>query len=81
MAFLLAGGANPNLKDKDGCTPLMYAGDPNSAKLLIQYGADVNATDNKGLNVWAHARKYAGSYSAKDHKELMSILKQHGAKE
>jgi len=81
VAVLLAGGANPNLKDKDGCTPLMYAGDPTSAKLLIQYGADVNATDNKGLNVWAHTRKYADYYSAEEHKALMSILKQHGAKE
>jgi len=81
IAFLLAGGANPNPKDKDGCTPLMYAGDPESAKLLIQYGADVNATDNKGLNVCAHARKNAVSYSAEEHKELMGMLKQHGAKE
>ena len=81
MAALLAGGANPNFKDKDGCTPLMVAGDPQSAKLLIQYGADVNATDNKGMNVCAHAKKYAVSYSAEEHKELMRILKQHGAKE
>lgn len=81
VAILLAGGANPNLQDKEGCTPLMYTGDPDTAKLLIHYGADVNARDYKGLNVCAHARQNASSYSAEDHKELMSILKRHGAKE
>ncbi len=81
MALLLAAGADPKARDNEGCTPLMYATNPASAKLLIPYGADVNAIDNKGMNVCAHAKQYADFYSVEEHKELMNVLKQHGAKE
>lgn len=51
--ILLKAGANPNVHDKNGKTPLMEA--PSSQiLLLIKYGADVNAYDNKGYSVLHH---------------------------
>ena len=53
---LLKRGANPNIKDQDGCTPLMdavLASRPywsayaiNIARLLLKHGAEVDATNN-----------------------------------
>lgn len=51
LAFLLGKDANPNIKDRDGNTPLMLAahlGDVESVRLLIQVGATVNAVNNGG---------------------------------
>lgn len=41
VQFLIDKGANPNIVDQDGKTPLMYVGGPNLAKILIGGGADV----------------------------------------
>lgn len=48
---LLKLGANVNIKDEDGVSPLLYyidkfSVDPNLIKLLINYGADINAEDD-----------------------------------
>jgi len=45
--ILLQNGADPNVKDDDGQTPLHIVSNPEIAQLLIKYGADINARDNK----------------------------------
>ena len=49
---LLATGAEVNIRERDGLTPLMVAslrGHSAVVQLLIQHGAGVNAQDNKGM--------------------------------
>jgi ankyrin repeat protein len=51
LSFLLSRGANTEIKDRQGMTPLLAAaqtGDADSARLLITAGANVNALDNSG---------------------------------
>lgn len=49
--LLLANGANPDLTDKHGMTPLMWSADPNKiklAQLLLSYGAAASLTNKEG---------------------------------
>jgi ankyrin repeat protein len=51
LTNILAGGANVNVKDERGITPLMYAawvGSPEAMKLLLGRGADPNVTNSAG---------------------------------
>jgi ankyrin repeat protein len=51
LSFLLARGANTEIKDKDGMTALLVAaqtGDADATRLLITAGANVNAIDGSG---------------------------------
>ena len=57
---LLENGANPNVKDYDGSTPLMIAtrkGETNMVKLLLDKGADINIQDSDGKNALIYERK------------------------
>jgi TonB family protein len=50
--YLLGSGANINLGDETGATPLMFAaesGDPRLVSFCLEHGADLHATDDKGL--------------------------------
>lgn len=67
MRLLLERGADPNARDKNGVTPLIFAalgrdrgfGSEEAARLLCAHGADVTAKDKGGSN----ALHYAVSWS------------------
>ncbi len=75
-SYLLAKGIDPDMKDKNGVTPLMFAAqrihsrDP--AQLLITFNARMNAQDNKG-NTPLH---YCVAYN---NATVMKILLDKGA--
>jgi ankyrin repeat protein len=51
LTLLLEHGANPDIKDPNGETPLFYAvrnRDPEKVKILLDHGARLNVTNNKG---------------------------------
>lgn len=52
---LLEQGANPNVLDLNGKTPLMFVSDVRVGKLLMEYGADPHAKDLMGRTVLMHA--------------------------
>jgi ankyrin repeat protein len=52
---LLKAGANPDAKDSDSMTPLIYAawgGDSKIVKAMLVLGAEVDAQDNKGMTAF-----------------------------
>lgn len=51
VEYLIKQGANVNLQDKDGRTSLMMASTMRIINALLNAGADVNITSNKGENV------------------------------
>ncbi|MDE0313584.1 MAG: ankyrin repeat domain-containing protein [Candidatus Poribacteria bacterium] len=61
VACLLANGANPNVTDDKGQTPLHFIAHKgvgkNQAELLIEHGADVNARDDAGQTPLDYAKK------------------------
>ena len=67
MRWLIANGADVNVKSETGRTPLHYAAQENAAavaKLLIDNGAEVNAKANNGVTplhetVWINAAEVA----------------------
>ena len=76
---LLAGGANPDLKDGGGDPPLHLAARAsafNIAKLLLQRGANPDATDSAGDTA---LHEVAGLLDAADNVALVSLLLDKGA--
>ncbi len=72
---LLKQGVNPNIRDKDGKTPLhnaAYLGHVAVAKLLLEHGADIHARDNAN---WTplHWAAYKG------HFDVARLLLERGA--
>ncbi len=66
VALLLDKGANPNVTDEYGYTPLLLAaseGKTELARLLITRGANVNARASSGWTavLWASSMGYAGN--------------------
>jgi len=58
LKALLAAGANLNIQDADGCTPLVWAVHNNhftNAKILLDAGSDTSLVDKKGRTVKDHA--------------------------
>lgn len=51
ITYVLERGANPNIKNSEGETPLHYAAvdSPDLISVLISFGADVNSQDNIGI--------------------------------
>lgn len=72
---LLAGGANVNARDEDGCTPLLWAvlaGALRTVELLLRMGAQVNANnlDEETPLHWA---------ATTGHLQIAELLLQRGA--
>lgn len=62
IKLLLAHGANPNVRNKEGDTPLVCAtkyagGDPITVKLLVDAGTNLGIADNDGKTALDYARK------------------------
>lgn len=75
LAFLLQKGANPNVRDKDGLTPLMLATQlrfVDGVRLLLAKGADVNDTNKQGETALMRAVQFRDS-------ELVRLLLANGA--
>mgnify|MGYP001571701008 CR=1 FL=1 len=73
---LLDDGKYPNVRQKDGATPLMIAaanGDTAIAEMLLAKGADANLRTPDGRSALAHAK-------ARGSAELVRLLERHGAK-
>jgi ankyrin repeat protein len=79
LAVLIAAGADVNVKDKEGKTPLMkvvysdYA-DPARVQLLLDHGADVNARATEGDSALKEARQKGST-------KVLAMLIAAGAKE
>ena len=70
IRLLLEKGANPNLADKKGNTPLMlaaYKGNMTVVKMLLEFGADPNLKDNNGQSAVDKAKK-------KGHQDIVKLL-------
>ena len=61
MSVLLEGGADPNIVDGHGQTPLFYSDDVSVARLLLDYGAKVDAEDNSGTTLVNHLISVTGT--------------------
>ena len=73
---VLEEGADVNMRDHDGSTPLMFASMLNSVeivKLLLERGADVNLKDSGG--------RTALMWASPGRAEIVDLLRAHGAKE
>jgi ankyrin repeat protein len=75
MSALLRAGADPNLADKHGRTPLMAAanaagkGSPSAVEILLKAGADTKRKDHEGGTVLSHAR---------NNPEVLEVLRRYG---
>jgi|TARA_R110000822_G_scaffold15907_11_gene54474 uncharacterized protein len=75
LAFLLQKGANPNIRDKEGLTPLMLATQlrfVDGARILLAKGADVNDTNKQGETALIRAVQFRDT-------ELVRLLLANGA--
>lgn len=75
LGFLLQKGANPNLRDKQGTSPLMLAAQlrfVEGARILLAQNADVNQTNNQGETALIRAVQLRDS-------EMTRLLLKNGA--
>jgi Flp pilus assembly protein TadD len=73
VKVLLSKGADVNVKNKDGYTPLLisaFNGHTETVRLLLAKGADVNVKTNKGHTALMSAEN-------EGHAEIVELLKQH----
>lgn len=75
LSELLKLGANPNVRSREGATPIMNAVQSENIeqlKILLEAGADINAQDNRGFTSLHRAAEMGKS-------EIVKYLLQHGA--
>ena len=81
VQLLLDAGGDPNTRDSSNATPLMYAGSPEVARILLTAGADLEAVDEYDadvLQVMLEDRCYIG-VCARDRLAVARILIDAGA--
>jgi ankyrin repeat protein len=93
FGFLIDKGADVNARNNNGMGPLKYAAtalslNRNTVEHLLQKGADVNAKDEMGISPLGYAlsSRYLVDEEElvrirKEHKEIIDLLRKHGAKE
>jgi hypothetical protein len=82
IQLLIRNGADPNLHDETGLTPLMALttyGNVEAARVLLNGGAQVDAKDKKGMTAHDHARdalkKYYDHSGTDELRQLVEMLK------
>lgn len=73
MQFLLELGANPNIQDHEGVTPLMNALEmnvPGLVELLVSHGAQIDIKNHQGLSVYDQLMKTCASSDLQDPGEI-----------
>lgn len=84
VSLMLNLGVDPNLKMMElQITPLqvaIIAGHTNIVKTLLAEGADINATDAKGISCMQYAQQKAAD-NTPNAKEILQLLQEHAAKE
>jgi ankyrin repeat protein len=76
LRLLLEHGADINLQDETGLTPLQWAsfnGALEVVRLLLEHGADVEATNKQGKTALQEAAQ-------EGHDQVLKLLREHGAK-
>jgi ankyrin repeat protein len=84
VVLLIKAGANVNIKDDNGNTPIYWAamGNSKTLEVLIKAGANVNVKNNKGETPLDNARLFEESPSfIPDTIKNIQLLKAAGAKE
>jgi len=74
VEWALAAGADPNVREKQGCTPLYYASCVDAAYLLLKHGADPNAECLSPLPPFVsviHAIKDSGGVDVEERSRLV----------
>jgi ankyrin repeat protein len=80
LETMLACGFNPNASDKENVTPLHRAamgGYPDAVRVLVTFGADVNALDGMFSApplVWAVEGRSSSKHAGSDHVEVARVL-------
>eukprot|EP00029_Vermamoeba_vermiformis_P000604 TRINITY_DN1076_c0_g1_i1.p1 TRINITY_DN1076_c0_g1~~TRINITY_DN1076_c0_g1_i1.p1 ORF type:complete len:1208 (-),score=346.48 TRINITY_DN1076_c0_g1_i1:48-3536(-) len=78
MSLLLKKGANVNLKNKEGKTPICYALNSKVLKTLVDAGADAKVLDNNGwnvlMNVLANPSRYKRDLDEETMMKMVNLL-------
>lgn len=74
VEYLIKNGADVNIQNEDGVTPLHLAAYTENANILLDNGAEINQQDNRG-NTPLHAAVIAGE----EHREMIKFLIDNGA--
>jgi ankyrin repeat protein len=76
---LVDAGANVNLRDKHGRTPVYYARGLDVAKLLVESGAKLDNTDRIGVSPYRYVLKWEREHYGVAANDVSSYLKSLGA--
>lgn len=82
IKLFLRHGADPNAEDAEGLTVLMYySGSPQVFQLLLDAGANLEATNKDGQTVSDYiAERMSENFNYDRHKETLNVIKSHREK-